>query len=201
MSEVPSDLRQSLSAARAGSREALGEALEACRAYLLMIANRQLDPDLKAKGGASDLVQETFLDAQRDFTQFQGDSADELRAWLRQMLLHNLASFARRYRATDKRCLAREVPLDTGDSARPGPEPVADTPSPSGATMADEEQQALQRALEKLPEDYRQVIRLRNQEGRSFAEAAELMQRSENAVRKLWVRAVERLQHELEAPP
>jgi hypothetical protein len=67
-----------LAAARRGSREALGQSLEACRRYLLAIADRQLDQDLQAKGGASDLVQETFLEAQRDFGQFHGPSPDEL---------------------------------------------------------------------------------------------------------------------------
>src|SRR5262249_58653458 len=92
------ELAQWLSAARAGSREALGQALDACRQYLLIVARRELDPELQAKGSASDLGQETFLEAHRDFGQFQGGSADELRAWLRQLLLHNLANFARSYR-------------------------------------------------------------------------------------------------------
>src|SRR5580700_9060811 len=87
-----------LVAARRGSREALGNALEACRRYLLAIASRELDPDLRAKGGASDLVQETFLEAQRDFARFQGSSPEELRAWLRQVLLHNVGAFTRRFR-------------------------------------------------------------------------------------------------------
>src|SRR5205085_10055364 len=103
MAEPAQEVAQWLPAARAGSRDALGKALEACRGYLLLIANRQLDAALQPKGGPSDLVQETFLEAQRDFAQFQGDSGAELLAWLRQLLLHNLANFKRRYRATDKR--------------------------------------------------------------------------------------------------
>ena len=91
-----SDAARQLAAARAGSREALGQVLQACRGYLLLLAERELDPDLRAKGGASDLVQGTFLEAQKDFAHFQGDSEDELRAWLRQVLLHNLANFTRR---------------------------------------------------------------------------------------------------------
>src|SRR5437899_2062269 len=89
-----------LPAARTGSTEALGQLLEACRGYLLLIAQRELAPDLQAKGGASDLVQETFLKAQRHFAGFQGDSEGELKAWLRQLLLNNLADFTRLYRAT-----------------------------------------------------------------------------------------------------
>jgi hypothetical protein len=40
---------QWLLAARAGSRDALGEALEACRGYLLLPAQEELDPALQAK--------------------------------------------------------------------------------------------------------------------------------------------------------
>ena len=46
--------------------------MEACRLYLLSIADRRLDEDLRAKGGTSDLVQETFLEAQRDFGAVSG---------------------------------------------------------------------------------------------------------------------------------
>ena len=106
MDERFRDPPQWLFAARQGSPEALGEALEACRAYLLVIANRELDPRLNAKGGASDLVQETFLEAQRDLAGFHGSSEAEWRGWLRQMLVHNLANFVRRYRDTDKRKVA-----------------------------------------------------------------------------------------------
>src|SRR5438046_3984877 len=111
MPELPAELDQLLSAARAGSREALGEALELCRQYLLAVANRQLNPALRAKGGASDLVQQTFLEAQRDFERFGGSDLDALRAWLKQLLLHNAADFARGFLGTDKRRADREVGL------------------------------------------------------------------------------------------
>src|SRR4051812_46159075 len=62
----------SIRRARAGSHEALGQLLDGCRGYLLRIARDELDPRLQAKGGASDLVQETFLEAQRDFAAFTG---------------------------------------------------------------------------------------------------------------------------------
>ena len=87
-----------LAAARDGSRDALGQALEACRNYLLLIADRELGADLRPKGGASDLVQETFIEAQRDFDRFGGATEAEWLAWLRQLLKHRLANFRRRYR-------------------------------------------------------------------------------------------------------
>jgi RNA polymerase sigma-70 factor, ECF subfamily len=196
------DAAHRLAAARAGSREALGQALQACRGYLLLLAERELDPDLRAKGGASDLVQETFLEAQKDFARFQGNSEDELRAWLRQILLHNLANFTRRYRVTAKRRLGREVALDVGGSStdREGGLTI-DALSPSGLAMEEEQAQALRRALERLPDDYRQVILLHYQEQRPFEEIAPLMHRSYEAVRSLWARAIRRLRQEMEAPP
>jgi RNA polymerase sigma-70 factor, ECF subfamily len=190
------DVGQRLEAARAGSREALGEALEACRAYLLVVAEREIDPALRAKGGASDLVQQTFLEAQRDFGGFHGSTAEQLRAWLRQVLRNNLTSFARQYRDTQKRQAGREVGLPQSRPSGPGGL-ATDTPTPSRHAIAGEDAAALQAALDRLPDDYRQVIALRYDEDRPFDEIAQIMQRSPNAVRKLWARAVEHLQREL----
>lgn len=193
------ELAQRLAAARAGSREALGRALDDCRAYLIFVAQRELDPDLRAKGSASDLVQETFLEAQRDFGQFQGNSAEELKAWLRQLLLNNLANFTRNYRGTAKRDVHREVAVDAASSSRGGGDRLAaDILSPSGFAVEHEQAEALLRALEQLPDDYRQVILLRYQEQRPFEEIGRLMNRSGNAVRIIWSRAVRRLRQEME---
>ncbi len=190
---------QWLADARAGSREALGQALEACRGYLLVLAQREVDPELRAKEGGSDLVQETFLEAQRDFAGFHGQSEEELRAWLRQLLLNNLANLKRRYRATAKRQLGREVALEGGgSSAERGGNLAADSLSPSGLAMQNERAQALHQALARLPDDYRQVLLLRYQEGRPVEDIAQQMNRSTNAVRLLWSRAIRRLREEME---
>jgi RNA polymerase sigma-70 factor (ECF subfamily) len=202
MSDRSPDTARRLAAARAGSKEALGEALEACRGYLLLVANQELDPKLQAKGGASDLVQETFLEAQRDFARFAGESEDELLAWLRQMLVNNLLNFTRRYRGTAKRKVGREIALQTDSSSTaPTPAPSAAGLSPSGQAMEHEQAHALEQALGRLPDDYRQVILLRYREEHTFEEIGRMMNRSPNAARKLWLRAVERLQQEMDPSP
>src|SRR5689334_9972806 len=109
MSESGERLQGWLQHARAGEAAALGEALEACRAYLLHVAEHELDRGLRAKGGASDLVQQTFLEAQKDFPRFAGTSEAELLAWLRRMLLNNIANFRRQWVDTAKRAANREV--------------------------------------------------------------------------------------------
>jgi RNA polymerase sigma-70 factor (ECF subfamily) len=189
-----------LAAARTGSPAALGDALETCRTYLLLIANQELDPELRAKGSASDLVQETFLEAQRDFSRFEGQTPEELRAWLRRLLLNNLADFTRRYRGTAKRA-GRELPLDgCSASGAPGPALAGADPSPSAQAVAHEQAEALRQALQRLPEDYRQVILFRYQEQRSFEEIGQLLGRTSNAARLLWLRAVERLKQDMGTP-
>ena len=202
MTEPDGRAAQWLPAARAGSPEALGQALEACRDYLLRIAQRELGPDLQAKGGASDLVQVTVLDAIRDFAHFHGNTDTELLQWLRRLLRNNLADFTRQYRDTAKRQIGQEVRLEGGDSsAERGGGLAAAWPSPSGEAMANEQAEAIRRAVERLPDDYRRVIVLRYQEERGFEDIGELLGLTANAARKLLLRAVERVQRDLEAPP
>jgi RNA polymerase sigma-70 factor, ECF subfamily len=201
MSEPSPEAGQKLAAARAGSAEALGHALHTCRNYLLAIAGQELDADLRAKGGASDLVQETFLEAQRDFAGFQGTSETELLAWLRQILVNNVANFSRRYHYA-KRAIGREVVLQGDDPAQPAGASLPDPQlTPSSEAVKREQAAALERKLERLPDDYRQAIVLRNFEGRSFEEIGVLMNRTPDAARKLWSRGMERLRLEWEGSP
>jgi RNA polymerase sigma-70 factor (ECF subfamily) len=191
--------QERLAAARSGSREALGQVLSQYHSYLLQIARRELARDLSSKGGASDLVQETFLEAQRFFDRFGGCSAAEVRAWLRCLLLHHTAKIGRRFHTTQKRRLAREVSLDASNPPATSAEalPPASMPSPSAYLLARERREVLLRALDRLPDDYRRVMLLRYQKEMTFDEIGRDMRRSGDAVRMLWARALERLKHEL----
>jgi RNA polymerase sigma-70 factor (ECF subfamily) len=171
-----------LAAAR-HSPEALGALLESYRRYLLLVANGQLPEALRAKVAASDVVQETFLEAQQGFAAFRGDGPSELAQWLRRILLRNLANECRRFQATDCRRLDREVPIDGLNLAAPGP-------SPSGAAAEAEEQTVLERAIQRLPADYGRVLRWRHRDGLGFDAIGARLGRSADAARKLWARAV-----------
>jgi RNA polymerase sigma-70 factor (ECF subfamily) len=188
-----------LAAARAGSQEALGRALALCRGYLLLVAQRELGSDLQARGGASDLVQDTLMDAVRDFARFQGNTEDELLQWLRRLLLNNIIDFIRHHR-TAKRQADREAWLAGDSSVRPVAEPAAALPSPSDEALAREQAEAVERALQQLPDNYRQVILWRYQEGRSFEEIGQALGLTANAARKLLLRAIRRVQQELGEP-
>ena len=113
---------------------------------------------------------------------------------------NNLADFRRSYGETYKRQVGREVALDAGaSSGRDAGGPAAPLPSPSSLAAAREQNEELWRALDRLPEEYRRVLLLRHQEERSFEEIGAAMNRSANAARKLWARALERLQQEWES--
>src|SRR6516225_8608246 len=84
--------------------------LERFRSYLLLLARIRLDPMVRAKVGASDVVQQTLFEAHRDGAQFRGRSVGEQAAWLRQILARNLANVVRDLRR-DKRDVAREQGL------------------------------------------------------------------------------------------
>src|SRR4051812_48306071 len=111
------NLHLALEASRAGDSHLLGQLLDAYRPYLLQIANEELNSDLQGKAGGSDLVQQTFLEANRDIAGFRGKTEAELTAWLRQILLHNLANLRRQFGVRTKRDVSREVAVQTGNSS------------------------------------------------------------------------------------
>ena len=115
-------------------------------------------------------------------------------AWLRQILLHNAANVSRQFREAEKRQIDREIPMATKSADGMIPALLDKGSSPSAQAQRRERDQAVQQALAQLPEDYRLVIQWRSYERRSFEEIGVQLQRSADAVRKLWDRAIERLQ-------
>jgi RNA polymerase sigma-70 factor, ECF subfamily len=181
-----------LAAARLGSVEALGQLFEWCAPWLIRVAARELVHDWRTKTTAADCVQDAYLEAQRDFLLFSGTERGEFLNWLRRILLHNLSDHRRRY-LTRTRDSSLERPLSEVTKSVPL---IANDEPPADQVVAQEEAKQLQSALSNLTLDYQTVIRLRNEEGRSFAEIAQLMDKpTEDAARKLWERALRSLRH------
>jgi len=187
-----------LASARQGSAQAVGEALETCRSYLLLVANREMNKSLRAKVGASDIVQETLIQAQSIFDRFDGATDRELRRWLGAILKNKLLQVHRTYLGTTKRQLRQEVPMELGENDSRADWLAAPMPSPSEIAQLTEDEHALHRALAKLSKEHRLVIVLRSLERKSFAETGAVLGRSAEAARKLWMRAIQQLQTRLE---
>lgn len=194
-SELPEAV---LSRARAGEASELGHLLEAYRNYLRLVARTRMGPGLRARLDPSDLVQETLLEAHRDFNAFHGASERELLVWLRRILVRNLLDAAKHHNA-DARDWHRQESLD--EIAEQAGNALRDlaVPGPSPSSLASRREQAvlLADAIERLPEDYREVLVLRNLQHLPFEEVAERMGRKCGAVRMLWTRALEKLGQEM----
>lgn len=186
-----------LVAARGGCGEALGILLQSFRTYLLVIGERELRADLRVKVSPSDLVQETFAEGQRVLHGFSGTSAPELKAWLRAILLNKVATARRRYLTTEARKLSREEQSPDRSSIHGETDRPVDEETPSKQAMRQEDAHTVREAIARLPEHYRQVIQLRNFDVLPFAQIALIMQRPEQSLRALWIRAMQRLKEEL----
>jgi RNA polymerase sigma-70 factor (ECF subfamily) len=186
--------------ARAGDGQALGQLLEAYRAYLALLARLQLGRRLPGKVSPSDLVQETFLRAHRDFAQFRGATEKELAGWLRQILATRLAMQVRRYQGTRRRDVRLEQALvDELEQSSQALDRGLAAPqsSPSQQAVRRERAVRLADALQRLPESQREVVILRQLEGLKFPAVAERMGRSLDSVKHLWTRALAQLRREL----
>ncbi|MGQ9574016.1 MAG: sigma-70 family RNA polymerase sigma factor [Thermoguttaceae bacterium] len=197
-----SDFTELIHKARQGDAACRERLFELCRGYLGLIARAQVESWLQARVDPSDLVQQTMLEAYRDFEHFQGDCQREWVAWLRRILAHNAADFVRRYRKAAKRQVLREIPFrdprDT-DAWGKGAEPMASQPTPSQELLQRDDQSQLAAALAQLPPDYQEVILLRNLERLPFDEVARRMDRSRPAAQMLWMRAIRKLRELLGA--
>jgi RNA polymerase sigma-70 factor (ECF subfamily) len=200
----PEDWATLMHQARAGSSPDQGRLLELYRHYLTLLARLQIGRRLQGKVEAADLVQETFLQAHRDFGQFRGTTEAELIAWLRRILAHSVAMCVRRYFSTQRRDvrLERDLADELDQSSRVLDQGLlARSSSPSSQAARREHAVLLADALGELTDDYREVIILRHMEGLSFPEVARRMGRTVDSVKKLWPRAMVQLRRTLGEKP
>lgn len=158
--------------------------LDRYRSYLAVLARAQLHPLVAGQLEASDIVQQTLLEAHRDRAHFQGANGAQLAGWLRGILAHNLANALRDLRR-HKRDVARELPLqpalDRSGLDSPG-WLAADQPSPSQLAAAGEGVLALADGIAALPDEQAQAVVLRYWQGLPLAEIALRMERTPASV-------------------
>lgn len=173
--------------ARAGNDKALGELCEQHRPYLRLLAQRTLDSRIGVRADESDLVQQTFLSAVRNFSEFQGEQSAQFVAWLQVIHDRNIVDAIRAHTA-DKRAVNREGPV-VDDRHQIN----LDGESPSARAMRSEDAVKLAQAMESLPADQREAVRLRHLEGWSLGRIAETMDRSDEATAGLIKRGMAKL--------
>jgi RNA polymerase sigma-70 factor (ECF subfamily) len=177
----------------------LGRDLERLRPYLRLLARLHLGARLRSKLDASDLVQQTLLEACASLAQFRGTTDGELAAWVRTILAHQLNRVAREYDRA-KRDVARERSLEAAlehSSACLAAWLADDRPSPGEKAAQNEQAVRLAVAMEQLPEAQREALVLHYWQGWTSAGIAEYLGRSPAAVAGLLQRGLRDLREQL----
>lgn len=173
--------------------------IERFRSYLLLLAQMKLDRKLRGKLDASDIVQQTMLEAHQAVASFRGEDSAEQAAWLRQILARNLANAVRDLTRA-KRDVRKEQALqaDLDNSALQLEAWLAAQQStPSQNLERHERAIQLAEALTQLPDAQRDVVVLRHFEGLPIAKIAEQLECTTAAVAGLLQRGLKNLRKSL----
>jgi RNA polymerase sigma-70 factor, ECF subfamily len=199
MNETRARIEDEIARARSGDGQALGELLERFREPLRRLSRRRMGAALSRRLDASDVVQQTFLEAHQSIGGFRGTSEAELLAWLRHILEFNLADAARNHLATGKRAAAREASLDDSRDGNGGLHQrlASGHTSPSLRAVRLEQAARFLESLELLPADQREAVRLRHIEGWPLDRIASHLHRSPEAAAGLLKRALHALRARL----
>ena len=175
---TPPDERQTLEVLRRirnGENEAWDELYQRFRDELLFAIRANLGPRLRSAMQSEDVLQSVALEAFLEVPRFEDRGEGSLRGFLNRLMIHKIRDRARGLNTAKRR---GAVPLS---------EELVEGLSASGDEPGyhDPRYVALERGLQQLPEEMREVIVLRKIEGLSSKEASERMGRSDDATRKL----------------
>jgi len=174
--------------------------LERFRKLLLLLAEIELSPRLRAKEDASDIVQQTLLEAHRDLPTYRGQTEAELVGWLKTILARNLLNAARQFRA-QKRDIRREQSLVGRlgqSSARLEKFLASEQTSPSQRAVRNEQDEQLAEGLARLLDAERTAIVLKHFKGWSLAQISAHLGRPTDAVAGLLKRGLKKLRSHLQ---
>ncbi|MEI8317837.1 MAG: sigma-70 family RNA polymerase sigma factor [Planctomycetia bacterium] len=183
--EDRSGLSTIIDAARRGGEESLDRLLKVAYVYCRLFAIQQTPKRMSAKFDPSDVGMVSIVDVARDICSFQGRSR-EFFGWLRQIVHHNAIDLQRRHaRSAEKECL---------DDSK-----LHNIPAPSAAdpVLRMEEIEQVAKVMGKLSADHTAVLRLRVWEDLKWEEIGRKLNRSADASRQLFARALDAVRSDL----
>jgi RNA polymerase sigma-70 factor (ECF subfamily) len=176
---------------QAGDAQAFGRLLQRYRHRLLTLIGLRLGPQLAAREEVDDIYQETSLQAFRSIAQFQWISEGSFFRWLAEIAEHAIQNKVREHFKTKKKG------GEAQGVGRASPEldglPAPDDVSPLRRIMRQERFERLQKALQALSPEHREVVILARLEGHPMAEIARRLDRSVDAASMLLLRALRQL--------
>ncbi len=186
--------------AQSGSRSALEELLLNHYARLEARIAKKIPADLRSRVSAEDVLQEAFSAAVRGIRGFEPDGPDAFYRWLATLAEHRLIDLIRESRAEKRgggRVGLQADPAESRDVIDLLSVLAVHVRTPSRSAAHHEMVAAIQTALERVEERYREVLRLRYVEGLSVTQTAERLGKTEPAVMMLCHRGLRRLRDEL----
>src|SRR6185436_8473072 len=153
--------RRLLARAQSGEDAALDALLRRYQERLTRIVRIRLGAEMRRELETTDIVQETFQSALKSIADVRVENDADLLHWLARIATNRIRDACDRMNA-QKRGAGLTVELDGSDSRARRPEPVADDTSPVEAAMRSEVREVLDQAIAKLPDDYREVVLLRD---------------------------------------
>jgi RNA polymerase sigma-70 factor (ECF subfamily) len=192
--------------ARGGDATSLAELFGRHRHRLEKMVRVRLSRALQGRVDPDDVLQETYLDLARELRHYPGPEAMPVFIWLRLLTGQRLARVHRRHLGTAKRAAGREAPVhhgggDEADTASMADFLVGQLTTASRAADRAERAQIVRRAVEALEPLDREIISLRTFEGLSNSEAAAVLGLAKSTASNRFVRAMARLQAELQKIP
>lgn len=178
---------------RAGEAEATNRLLDRHRLYLRRLIEVRLDPRIRARVDPSDVVQEAQLEASRRLDGYLKEPALPFRLWLRQIAYDRLLMLRRHHVSAARRTVKRDLPLPDRSSLMLAQQLLAAGSTPSQQAIKREFVRRVREAVSQLPEGDREVLALRNLEGLSNQEAAQLLHMDPATASRRYGRAVIRL--------
>lgn len=204
-SPIAAQQRKLLKQASRDSR-LLGHVFGQHRDRLKRIVNAGLDQRVRVRMDASDVVQETFLEAFARINDYVEAPKVSLFVWLRFLAKQRLAMLHRQHLHVQARDARRELPLEWvveghGSRLQLAAQLAATLTTASVALARKEIKREIQLALDRLDDKSCEVLMLRHFEQLSNAESAEVLQISPTAACNRYIRALERLKKLLDSPP
>ncbi len=184
-----------------GDREAFSQLFNRYYPRIRLLVKLHMLDKLKAQVEADDIIQEIYLEVFKNFHKFEYRDPNSFYKWLVTVIGWKIKDFDKYFFKTSKRQPGETRSLNESIGNDSGMHDLADSISgtqstPSQIVMQREGYRMLEKALEKLPTHYREVIRLRHLEQRTAKETAEILNLKVNAVNVLFHRAQQKL-HEV----
>ncbi len=164
------------------------------RSHLCRMVSLRLSPCLSTRVDPSDVVQEAFLRASTNFSQYRAADGMSLSGWLRLQTRYAVGDCHRRNLKTQKRDARREEQgfCDISASAL---DQLAESMSSTSSVVARQELgQRIRASIEQMSALDREILILRHLEDISIADAAVELNISLDAAKKRHLRAIRKLQ-------